>query len=266
VTLVAACSESTTETISTSPQTSTSTAPATTTTESTTTSTQSPTTAASGPFQVLVFHGTAGFRHDSIPAGVDAVTELGTDHGFAVTSSEDPSVFLDASLDDFDVVVFLNTTGDILGPTEEEALERHIRSGNGFVGIHSATDTEYDWAWYGGLIGAYFMDHPAVQPATAHSTGSDHPAGIGLPPVFERVDEWYNFRSLPGPEVTVLATLDEASYQGGTMGELHPIAWAHDYDGGRSFYTAGGHTIESFSEPLFREHLAQGIIWAAGRS
>jgi type 1 glutamine amidotransferase len=265
MTLVVACSESTTETISTSSQISSSIALATTTTESTTTSTQSPTTAPSGPFQVLVFHGTAGFRHDSIPAGIDAVAELGTDHGFSVTSSEDPSVFLDAGFADFDVVVFLNTTGDILGPTEEEALRHHINSGKGFVGIHSATDTEYDWAWYGGLIGAYFMDHPAVQPATAHSTGSGHPAGIGLPPSFERVDEWYNFRSLPGPEVVVLATLDETSYQGGTMGELHPIAWAQDYDGGRSFYTAGGHTIESFSEPLFRDHLARGIVWAAGR-
>jgi type 1 glutamine amidotransferase len=216
------------------------------------------------PSQVLVLHETAGFRHDSIPAGIAALTEIGLQEGLDVTVADDSSVLLEAGLEEFAVIVFLNTTGDILSAQEELAMEEFIRSSKGFVGVHSATDTEYDWAWYGGLVGAYFMDHPAVQPATIHSAESGHPAGAGLPSSFERVDEWYNFRSAPAPGAVVLATLDETTYEGGKMGPDHPIAWAQEYDGGRSFYTAGGHTIESYSEPLFRDHIAAGLVWAAG--
>jgi type 1 glutamine amidotransferase len=244
-----------------------STADSTTTTSSTPTSitNTSPTaTAVAAAPRVLVFSETAGFRHDSIPAGIAAIRSLGEEQNFDVTVSEDSSVFAAAELMNYDVVVFLSTTGDILVALEEAALEEFVRSGGGFVGIHSATDTEYDWAWYGGLVGTYFTDHPAVQPATVLSTESGHPAGDGLPVSFVRTDEWYNFRSVPGPEVVVLATLDETTYEGGTMGPDHPIAWAQEYDGGRSFYTAGGHTIESYSEPVFRNHIATGIIWADG--
>lgn len=222
------------------------------------------TTAELEPLQVLVIHETAGFEHESIPAGITAITALGTEHGFTVRTSDDSSALLDPGVAELDVITFLSTTGDILEAGEERAMEELIRSGKGFVGIHSASDTEYDWAWYGGLIGAYFEGHPAVQPATIRSSGAGHPAGAGLPASFERVDEWYNFRSLPGPGVVVLATLDESTYEGGTMGENHPIAWAQEYDGGRSFYTGGGHTVESYSEPLFRDHIATGILWAAG--
>ena len=244
------------------------TADSTTTTSSTPTTitnTSSTTTAAEAVApRVLVFSETAGFRHDSIPAGIAAIRSLGDEQDFDVTASEDSSVFESTELTNYDVVVFLSTTGDILARPEEAAFEGFVRSGGGFVGIHSATDTEYDWAWYAGLIGAYFADHPAVQPATVRSTESGHPAGDGLPLSFVRTDEWYNFRSVPGPDVVVLAMLDEATYQGGTMGPDHPIAWAQEYDGGRSFYTAGGHTIESYSEPVFRDHIATGILWAAG--
>ena len=232
---------------------------------------QSPTTSTSPtstidlrPLQVLVVHETAGFRHDSIPAGLDAIVDIGNENGFTVESSDDSTVLLDPGLARTRVVVFLNTTGDILTVPEEHAMEAFVRSGGGFVGIHSASDTEYDWSWYGGLVGAYFDSHPAIQAATIRSTGTDHPAGQGLPSSFERVDEWYNFRSLPGPDVVVLARLDETSYEGGIMGDDHPIAWAQDYDGGRSFYTAGGHTIESHAEPLFRDHVKTGILWSAG--
>ena len=232
----------------------------------TTTSSTSPTTTAAEEVapRVLVFSETAGFRHESIPAGIAAVRSLGVEQDFDVTLSEDSSVFASAEFTNYDVVVFLSTTGDILSTPEEAAFEEFVRSGGGFVGIHSATDTEYDWAWYAGLVGTYFADHPAVQPATVRSTESGHPAGDGLPVSFVRTDEWYNFRPTPGPEVVVLAMLDEATYEGGTMGPDHPIAWAQEYDGGRSFYTGGGHTIESYSEPVFRDHIATGILWAAG--
>lgn len=221
------------------------------------------TSTAFGPLQVLVFHKTAGFRHDSIPAGIAAITELGEEHGYIVTATGDASVFTRSGLADYDVIVFLSTTGDILNGDQEHAMERFIRAGNGFVGIHSATDTEYEWPWFKGLVGAYFDSHPAPQTATVSILESEHWTMQGLPTSFVRFDEWYNFRSLPGPGVMIIATLDENSYQGGNMGESHPIVWAQEYDGGRSWYTAFGHTVESFSEPLVLTHLVNGILWAA---
>lgn len=253
----AAGPEQTTTTSSTLPPN-----PVSTTLHEMTTSTEA-TTTEPDPLQVLVFHKTAGFRHDSIPAGIEAIDEMGVSHGFSATATDDASGFTEVGLAEYEVIVFLNTTGDILDRSQEQALESFIRSGRGFVGIHSATDTEYDWPWYGELVGAYFEDHPAPQAAAIDLVAPDHPAARSLPLRFERFDEWYNFRSPPGADVVVLATLDETSYEGGAMGDHHPIAWAHEYDGGRAFYTAGGHTIESFGEPLFRSHLADGILWAA---
>jgi cytochrome c len=161
-------------------------------------------------------------------------------------------------------VVFLSTTGDILNATQKAAFERYIRSGGGFVGIHSASDTEYQWGWYGRLVGAYFASHPQIQQATIHIEDPAHPSTKDLPTVWQRTDEWYNFRSNPRGKVHVLATLDEATYSGGKMGADHPIAWCQAIDGGRSWYTAMGHTVESYAEPLFRLHLLGGIESAAG--
>jgi cytochrome c len=226
--------------------------------------------AAAGPndqrFAVLVFSKTTGFRHDSIPQGIAAIVSLGAEHGFAVESSEDAERFNDATLARYKAAVFLSTTGDILDPDQKAALERYIRSGGGFVGIHSASDTEYQWAWYGRLVGAYFASHPQIQGATIHMADSDHPSMKGLPAVWERTDEWYDLRSNPRGKVHVLATLDEGTYSGGTMGADHPIAWCQAFDGGRSWYTAMGHTTESYAEPLFRLHLLGGIESAAGMS
>ena len=214
-------------------------------------------------FTVLVFSKTTGFRHDSIPQGIAAIDALGTEHGFAVDSTEDAARFSDAVLARYKAVVFLNTTGDVLDAGEKAAFERYIRSGGGFVGIHSASDTEYGWPWYGRLVGAWFASHPQIQPATVHIANPDHPSTKGLPTAWERTDEWYNFRSNPRGLVQVLATLDEATYSGGAMGADHPIAWCHEMDGGRSWYTAMGHTKESYAEPLLRLHLLGGIESAA---
>jgi type 1 glutamine amidotransferase len=214
--------------------------------------------------RVLVFSKTAGFRHDSIAAGIAAVQALGAANGFAVDATESATFFNDASLARYDAVIFLNTTGDILNASQEAAFERYIGNGRGFVGIHSAADTEYDWAWYGGLVGAYFQSHPAIQAATVVVADRVHPASAGLPVRWTRTDEWYNFRTNPRGRLHVLATLDETTYSGGTMGEDHPITWCHRHDGGRAFYTAGGHTIAAYSEPLFRQHLLEGIRFAAG--
>jgi len=214
-------------------------------------------------FAVLVFSKTTGFRHDSIPQGVAAIKALGAEHGFAVDSTENAARFTDVGLARYRVVVFLSTTGDILDDGQKAAFERYIRSSGAFAGIHSASDTEYQWPWYGRLVGAYFASHPEIQPGTIHIEDRAHPSTKDLPTIWQRTDEWYNFRSNPRSTVHVLATLDERSYSGGKMGADHPIAWCQAIDGDRSWYTAMGHTPESYAEPLFRLHLLGGIESAA---
>jgi cytochrome c len=214
-------------------------------------------------FTVLVFSKTTGFRHDSIPQGIAAIEALGAEHGFAVDGTEDAAQFSDAVLARYKVVIFLSTTGDVLDTGEKLAFERYIRSGGGFVGIHSASDTEYGWPWYGRLVGTWFASHPPIQRATVHIANPDHPSMRGLPALWERTDEWYFHRN-PRGAVQILATLDEATYSGGAMGADHPISWCQTIDGGRSWYTAMGHTKESYDEPLFRLHLLGGIESAAG--
>jgi type 1 glutamine amidotransferase len=215
-------------------------------------------------YKVLVFSKTKGFRHDSIPSGIAAIKKLAAEKHFSVDATEDSSLFTDANLSKYKVVIFLCTTGDVLDNAQQSALERFIRAGNGFVGVHSASDTEFTWPWYGGLVGAYFDSHPAIQTATIHIEDHTHPSTKSLPNPWKRRDEWYNFKTNPRTKVKVLARLDESSYTGGKHGSDHPIAWYHNYDGGRSWYTALGHTKESYTESEFLSHLAGGIEWAAG--
>jgi len=217
-------------------------------------------------FRVLAFSRTAGFRHDSIPAAVAALSELGAANGYVMEATEDPAEFTADNLARFQVVVFLLTTGDVLDDAGQAAFEAWVNAGGGWVGVHSAADTEYDWPYYGVLVGAYFKAHPAVQQATVRIEAPDTPATAGLPSPWVRTDEWYDFRTNPRPDVTVLATVDESTYTGGTMGADHPIAWTHlTPGGGRAVYTAMGHTIASYADPLFRAHLAGAIRWVAGR-
>ncbi|MGP3967770.1 ThuA domain-containing protein [Streptomyces sp. 6N223] len=215
-------------------------------------------------FDVLVFSKTAGFRHDSIDEGVAALTRLGAGNGFTVTATEDAAAFTTDNLVPYEAVVFLSTTGDVLNDPQQAAFEDHIAAGGGYAGIHAASDTEYDWPWYGRLVGAYFDSHPAIQQATIDVEDHAHDATAHLDPAWTRTDEWYNYRTNPRPDTHVLASLDESSYSGGTMNGDHPIAWCHPYDGGRAFYTGGGHTAESYAEPDFLRHLLGGIRYAAG--
>lgn len=215
-------------------------------------------------FGVLVFSKTAGYRHDSIAAGIAAVTALGEQAQFRVDATEAAGAFTDENLNRYRVVVFLNTTGDVLDTDQQSAFERFIGRGGGFVGVHSASDTEYDWPWYGSLVGAYFKSHPRIQPATLKVVDATHPSTVHLPVEWKRTDEWYNFRDDPAAHGRALLVIDETSYSGGTMRTHHPMAWCQEYDGGRAWYTALGHTIETYSEPLFLAHLLGGIRWAAG--
>jgi type 1 glutamine amidotransferase len=217
-------------------------------------------------FDALVFSKTAAFRHSSIPTGVAAIEELGQRHGFDVDATEDAGAFTDENLAKYDVVVWLSTTGDVLDDEQQAAFERYIENGGGYAGVHAASDTEYDWPWYGGLVGSYFNGHPAQQTATVKVAGRGNPSTAGLPNRWQRFDEWYNFRGNPRDAVRVLATLDEKTYDAGptAMGDDHPIAWCHPYDGGRAWYTGMGHTEASYSEDLFLSHLLGGIQQAAG--
>ncbi|MCG8372641.1 MAG: ThuA domain-containing protein [Balneolales bacterium] len=215
-------------------------------------------------FKVLVFSKTAGFRHSSIEAGIAAIQQLGEDNGFIVDATEDASLFTLENLIQYDAVIFLSTTGDILNEEQQAAFEQYISTGKGFVGIHAASDTEYSWPWYGELVGAYFDSHPQIQQATIEVADKVHPSTNFLPDYWVRTDEWYNYRENPRGKVHVLATLDEDSYSGGNMGHDHPIAWLHSFGGGRAWYTGGGHTEESFSEPAFLNHILGGILYASG--
>jgi len=215
---------------------------------------------------VLVFSKTEGFRHSSIEAGQAAIMELGKKHGFNVDTTENATIFKEENLQKYNVVVFLNTTGDVLDDGQQLEFNRFIQAGGGFVGIHAAADTEYGWAWYGKLVGAYFSSHPNspnVREADIDVVKADHISTNMLPKRWHCKDEWYNYKDI-NPNINVLLNLDETSYEGGTNGEKHPIAWYHDYDGGRAWYTGRGHTDESFSEPDFLAHLLGGINYAAG--
>jgi type 1 glutamine amidotransferase len=213
---------------------------------------------------VLVFYKTRGFRHASIPAGLAAVQQLGREQQWRVDTTQQAARFVDDTLRRYAAVVFLNTTGDVLDSAQQLAFERYIGQGHGFVGVHAASDTEYDWPWYGKLVGAYFQNHPAVQLATVQVVDAQHPATSFLPARWPRTDEWYNFRAI-APDLRVLATVDETTYSGGLNGPQHPFAWCHAYGGGRAFYTAGGHTSENYADPLFQRHLLGGLQYAMGQ-
>lgn len=215
--------------------------------------------------ELLVFTKTEGFRHASIPNGVAALKHLADENGWQIEHTEESGIFTSDSLNDYTAVIFLNTTGDILNTAEQAAFEDYIQRGQGFMGIHSATDTEYDWAWYGQLVGAYFNGHPQIQEARLEVLDPEHPSTVHLPETWTRSDEWYNFKEI-SPDINVLMLLDETSYQGGTNGDYHPAAWYHEFDGGRVFYTAGGHTPESYESELFLGHLEGGIRYVIGRS
>lgn len=216
---------------------------------------------------ILVFSKTDAFRHESIAAGKDAIDKMSRDKDFKVVFSEDALLFNEKELKKYNAVVFLNTTGDILNEEQQNSFERYIQAGGGYVGVHAATDTEYDWPWYGKLAGAYFQDHPMtpnnVQKGKFIVTEKDHWATKGMPNEFEREDEFYSFKNI-SPNINVVLTIDENSYQGGSNPDYHPMSWYQEFDGGRSFYTAMGHTDETYSDPLFLSHLWAGLHFAVG--
>jgi cytochrome c len=231
---------------------------------------QKPNTEVKAPvsaFKVLVFSKTAGFRHDSIPAGIAAIQALARENNFLVDATEDSATFTQGNLSQYAAVIFLNTTGDILDTAEQAAFQAYIESGHGYVGIHSASDTLHSWPWYGNLVGAFFKDHPAFTSATVKVADKAHPSSAALPTLWTRSDEWYNYDRNPRGTVHVLATVDEKSYEGGSMHVDHPVSWCQKYNGGRSWYTGLGHDINSYTkDPSFMKHVLGGILWAADQA
>jgi len=217
------------------------------------------------PQKILVFSSTKGYRHKSIDAGKIALLKMGSEKNWHVDTTEDATMFTEANLKQYGAVVFLSTTGNILNDEQQMAFQKYINNGGGFVGIHAAADTEYDWPWYNNLVGAWFESHPKPQVALYNVVNKNHPAVSFMPDTLRRLEEIYNFKSFKKELVTVLITIDEKSYEGGKMPDYHPIAWYHKYDGGRAFYTEWGHHPEAFTEPLFLQHLAGAIKWAVAK-
>ncbi|HWJ24922.1 MAG TPA: ThuA domain-containing protein [Flavisolibacter sp.] len=221
----------------------------------------------SSPPRVLIFSRTCGFHHTSIPAGIAAIQQLGKINGFETDTTTDNGWFTPENLKKYKAVIFLNTTDTsdvLLNPEQKTAFIHYINSGGGFVGVHAASDAEYQWEWYGKLVGAYFTKHPKIQQAVLHVEDPKNIATRHLPKEWTRTDEWYNFKNI-GKDLHVLLTIDESTYQGGTNGSFHPMAWYHEFDGGRAFYTELGHTAESYSDPLYLNHLLGGILYAMGK-
>ncbi|MEV7152576.1 ThuA domain-containing protein [Streptomyces sp. NPDC093084] len=209
--------------------------------------------------RLLLHTRTTGYRHDSIPDAVAAVREFAD---FDVDATEDPAA-LEQPLDRYAAVVFLSTSGEILTPRGRARLTAHVEAGGGFAGVHAAACTEDDWPYYGELLGARFDRHPAYQPGRVLVEDPGHPATRRLPSVWDFTDEWYDFRDSPRGRVRVLLRADESSYEGGAMGEDHPLAWCREQGAGRVFFTALGHAPEAYRDPVFLAHLHGGLAWAA---
>ncbi|MBN1302083.1 MAG: ThuA domain-containing protein [Melioribacteraceae bacterium] len=212
---------------------------------------------------VLIFSFSNDYQHESREHATIALTKQIEEYGGSVISTDDSSYFRKENLDNIDVVVFLNTGGNIFSEAEQQSFIDFIRSGGGFVGIHGAAATEYDWKWYGRLLGAFFDNHPKIQKATLYVEDTSHISTLHLPLSYEWNDEWYNWKELPGDDINILLTVDESTYSGGKHKDHHPISWYHKFDGGRSWYTALGHKSEHYDDTGFLKHIIGGIIWVS---
>jgi hypothetical protein len=229
--------------------------------------------AADAPRQkrVLLFTHSTGYRHASIEPGAAALIQLGKRERVSITRSEDPNIFSPSGLRTYDAIIFLSTSTDPKKPDSEwfqgprrTALQAFVRRGGGIVGIHAASDSHYHWPWYQQLIGGHFARHPQGTPTgTVAVVDPLHRSTRGLPNRMTRTDEWYYFDDY-NPRMHLLMTLDPKS-----IGEAdvnpNPVSWSHNFEGARVFYTAMGHTNESYSDPDMLKHLAGGLNWVLRR-
>jgi type 1 glutamine amidotransferase len=213
-----------------------------------------------------------GYVHDNIAASVEAIRRMGAENGFAVEASDDPSVFTAENLERYKALVFSSSNNEAFSAdAQRDAFKRYIKSGGGFVGIHSATGSERNWPYFWAVVGGKFLRHPKMQKFTVRVKDRAHPSTKDLPATFEWEDECYYNEKL-NPDIRVLLVTDPAKlddpdkgdYPGDRFGDSLPLAWYHTYDGGRQFYTALGHKKEHYSDPILTRHILGGILWAMG--
>lgn len=224
-------------------------------------------------FSVLLVTETAGWHHPSIVAAVPAVQQLARRNSFRLDWQQEGQRITDERLAAFDVLLLINTTGDIFDAEEQGAVERFIQSGKGYVGVHAASDTEYGWPWYTEMLGHMFKIHPHEQTAMLDVHDNAFPGLTGWPSRLMWTDEYYEFHTGERrPGFNYLITVDESTYDtrakwGDNVarghGDFHPVSWYREYDGGRMFYTSLGHIPGVFSEPYFLDHLMGGLYYAA---
>ncbi len=215
--------------------------------------------------QILLFTKTApgSYRHESIGPGKLAVWKLCQENGIAIDSTENSALFTDANLKKYDAIVFLSANQDVFNAEQEQAFQRYIRAGGGFAGIHAASGVEREWPWYAQLLGGAFVWHTPQQDAIIEIADANHPSTKELPKRWQRYDEWYFFRDM-NPNIHVVATLDTTTFKSDRHTAHYPYAWYHEFEGGRSWYTAGGHNASDFADPVFLKHILGGIQYAIG--
>lgn len=225
-------------------------------------------------FSALLITKTDGWHHPAIHEGVAGMRGLADKHHFKLTWEENVArVITDENLKNYDAIIFLLTTGDVLNAQQQKVMERFIRSGKGFVGIHSAADTEYEWTWYTQLVGHMFHIHPVIQTASLKVLDPQFPGLERMPRTLWWTDEWYEYKRATVKGLKYILAVDEKTYDpkvtwagrklsGKGMGKFHPISWYHSFDGGRAFYTGLGHMPALYSDDLFLEHLYGGLRWA----
>jgi type 1 glutamine amidotransferase len=212
--------------------------------------------------KILVFSLTKGFHHASIADGLVAMKKMASENNLVMDTTTNVEAFTTENLKQYQSLVFLNPTGsNVFSDSQKQALKQYLNNGGGFVGIHAATDFCYEWEWYGKMVGAYFEKHPKIQNAKLNIIEPKNKLVKGLPQPWMHTDEWYNFKNV-NPDLKVVIQVDETSYTGGTMKNNHPISWYHNFEGGKVFYTALGHTKECYTDPLFLSHVLAGLKWS----
>ena len=220
---------------------------------------------------VLVFTKNGkGYVHENIPASIAALQKLGIENGFTTDTTTNATLFTDDNLKKYDAIIFSNTNNDVFDTEEQKvAFMRYIQAGGGFMGIHSASGTERKWKWFKLMLGATFLRHPPFQKFTVYVLDKKHAAVKKLVPQWETNDECYYFKEI-NPAIKVLLVSDIASIKDtgdgknatpDIFGNRYPAAWCHEFDGGRIFYTALGHSKEDYANATYLAHLVEALKW-----
>lgn len=227
-------------------------------------------------FKVLVYTrnevGPNKYVHDNVDASVEAIKKMGAENGFTVDASGIAEDINEENLKQYNCII-LSNTNNITFETDEQKLAfvRYVHAGGGVVGIHSACGSEREWPWFWAMLGGKFERHPPLQEFDIKVVNHNHPSTEFLGDIWEWEDEFYYLKHL-NPDLTYLLagdlrTLkdkDMDKYPGEVFGNYFPLAWYHNFEGTRVFYTALGHKIEYYKDQNFTNHILGGILWAVG--